>query len=72
MNNIGGAVSDKFAFQQKHKFSIAFENTSYCGYCTEKIVEAFVAGTIPIYWEIQEWQKILMRMLLLIAIIMRH
>lgn len=50
MNNIGGAVSDKFAFQQKHKFSIAFENTSYCGYCTEKIVEAFAAGTIPIYW----------------------
>lgn len=50
MNNIGGAVKDKFAFQQKHKFSIAFENTSYTGYCTEKIVEAFAAGTIPIYW----------------------
>lgn len=50
MNNIGGAVKDKFAFQQKHKFSIAFENASYDGYATEKIVEAFAAGTIPIYW----------------------
>lgn len=49
-NNIGGAVSDKKAFQAKHKFAIAFENTSYEGYCTEKLMEALVAGTIPIYW----------------------
>lgn len=49
-NNIGGAVADKKAFQAKHKFAIAFENTSYDGYCTEKIMEAFAAGTIPIYW----------------------
>lgn len=49
-NNIGGAVADKKAFQAKHKFDIAFENTSYDGYCTEKLMEAFAAGTIPIYW----------------------
>lgn len=49
-NNIGGAVRDKFSFQLKHKFSIAFENCSYDGYSTEKIVEAFAANTIPIYW----------------------
>lgn len=49
-NNIGGAVADKKAFQSKYKFAIAFENTSYDGYCTEKLMEAFVAGTIPIYW----------------------
>lgn len=49
-NNIGGAVKDKYAFQLKHKFSIAFENCSYKGYSTEKIVEAFAANTIPIYW----------------------
>lgn len=50
LNNIGGAVKDKYAFQLKHKFSIAFENCSYDGYSTEKIVEAFAANTIPIYW----------------------
>lgn len=49
-NNIGGAVADKKEFQSKHKFSIAFENTSYDGYATEKIVEAFAARTIPIYY----------------------
>lgn len=49
-NNIGGAVADKKEFQSKHKFSIAFENTSYDGYSTEKIVEAFAARTIPIYY----------------------
>ena len=49
-NNIGGAVADKKAFQAKYKFAIAFENTSYDGYCTEKLMEAFAAGTIPIYW----------------------
>ena len=49
-NNIGGAVADKKAFQADHKFAIAFENTSYDGYCTEKLMEAFAAGTIPIYW----------------------
>lgn len=49
-NNIGGAVKDKFAFQQKYKFSIACENCSYDGYATEKIMEAFAAGSVPIYY----------------------
>lgn len=49
-NNIGGAVKDKDAFQASHKFSIAFENCSYPGYTTEKIVDAFAAYTIPIYY----------------------
>lgn len=48
-NNIGGAVADKKEFQSRFKFAIAFENSSYDGYCTEKIMEAFAAGCIPIY-----------------------
>lgn len=50
MNNVGGPVADKLEFQGKYKFSIAFENTSHPGYTTEKIVDSFAAGTIPIYW----------------------
>lgn len=49
-NNIGGSVDDKLKFQRKHKFVIAFENTSMTGYTIEKIIGAFAAGAVPIYW----------------------
>lgn len=50
LNNVGGKVPNKLAFETKHKFSIAFENSSRSGYTTEKIVGALAAKTIPIYW----------------------
>ncbi|MBT4121077.1 MAG: glycosyltransferase [Candidatus Magasanikbacteria bacterium] len=50
LNNIGGRVGNKLEFELKHKFSIAFENSSRLGYTTEKIVTSLVANTIPIYW----------------------
>ncbi len=50
LNNIGGAVSDKLAFTADYKFSIACENACYPGYVTEKIVDAFAAGAVPIYY----------------------
>lgn len=33
----------------KYKFALCFENTSYPGYVTEKIIDCLVAGLIPIY-----------------------
>jgi hypothetical protein len=33
-----------------YNFVIAFENTDHPGYITEKIVDAFKAGTVPLYW----------------------
>jgi hypothetical protein len=33
-----------------YMFSIAHENASYPGYFTEKILDCFATGTIPIYW----------------------
>jgi hypothetical protein len=45
-NNVGYRVPDKLAFIQDYKFCISFENRSYPGYTTEKIVEAFFANTI--------------------------
>lgn len=52
LNNMpdGKAVQDKFAFEANHKFSIACENASHPGYHTEKLIEAFAAGTVPVYW----------------------
>jgi len=50
MNNIGARVDDKLAFLSNYKFTIAFENSNYPGYTTEKIVEPLLARSIPIYW----------------------
>ncbi len=49
-NNVGGPVADKIEFSKGYKFSIAFENSSSRGYTTEKIMESFAAGNVPIYW----------------------
>lgn len=37
-------------FREPYRFSLAFENSRYPGYTTEKIVRAFSGVTIPIYW----------------------
>lgn len=50
LNNVGGPVEDKIAFQSDYKFCIAFENDSSDGYTSEKIVDAFLSGSVPIYW----------------------
>ncbi len=50
LNNIGYRVGNKIEFMAAYKFTIAFENESYPGYTTEKIWEARVANTVPIYW----------------------
>ncbi len=59
LNNISWDVGERFSedwmytklqFQSRCKFSIAFENTSSPGYATEKLMHAFIAGTVPIYW----------------------
>lgn len=48
--NIGKTWEDKVAFERKHKFSIAFENTSTPDYITEKLTDSFEACTVPIYY----------------------
>ena len=42
-------VKDEFFLNHTHKFSIAFENTNFPGYTTEKLMDAFLAGSLPIY-----------------------
>ncbi len=50
LNNIGGPIHDKLAFCRRYKFHIAFENSSSPGYTTEKLMQAFAADTVPIYY----------------------
>ncbi|MBS1596765.1 MAG: glycosyltransferase [Bacteroidetes bacterium] len=50
LNNIGGPVKDKLSFISDYKFVIAFENSSYPGYTTEKILDPLYVQSIPVYW----------------------
>lgn len=57
LNNIGhriegspGNYEAKLNFQRECKFTIAAENLTSPGYNTEKLLHAFIANTVPIYW----------------------
>ena len=43
-------AKDDFFLIHPHKFMMAYENTSYPWYTTEKLMDAFLAGSLPIYW----------------------
>ena len=49
-NNIGKKIENKIQFLSSYKFSIAMENSEGDGYISEKIVDSFLSGTIPIYY----------------------
>jgi hypothetical protein len=42
--------SSKIEVLTDYRFTIAFENVQKPGYSTEKIADAFLSGSIPIYW----------------------
>jgi hypothetical protein len=56
MNNLGYNCPGNFASKEYHdmlsqyKFMICFENKSMKNYLTEKLINAYKYGTIPIYW----------------------
>lgn len=49
LNNIGYNVSDKKEWIADYKFTIAFENQMHSGYTTEKLIDPFLCGSLPIY-----------------------
>lgn len=56
-SNYYGSVKNKIKTLMNYNFTIAFENSDYPGYITEKVIHAFVAGTIPLYWGGGEYLK---------------
>ena len=44
------SVQSKLNFLNNYRFNLCFENSSYPGYATEKLYEALISKTIPIYW----------------------
>ena len=51
-NNTGSTVNamEMVDYIRAHKFTIAFENESFPGYTTEKIVHPMLADSVAIYW----------------------
>jgi hypothetical protein len=63
-NNQGGQFAPRdndeyFAFLNRYKFMICFENASNPWYITEKLYNAWLGGTIPIYWGCTRVQQLL-------------
>ena len=50
LNNMGQCPSSKLDFIAPYKFTMAFENSSWPGYVTEKLVEPMLVNSLPIYW----------------------
>ncbi len=52
LNNTGFQVDrfQKYDLFRESKFAVTFENTSSVGYVTEKLPDALVSETLPIYW----------------------
>lgn len=44
-----GACDDKHGLLSRYKFTIAYENTAFPGYVTEKVIDAIVAASVPVY-----------------------
>ena len=42
--------SQKRTWLNKYRFTLTFENSSTEGYATEKIMDAFLGRTVPLYW----------------------
>ena len=51
-NNTGVIVdrAGKIEKTRDYKFAMAFENSAYAGYVTEKLIDALVSDVLPIYW----------------------
>ena len=48
--SVGNYVENKIGTAGKYWFNLCFENDLYPGWVTEKVLEAWLAGTVPLYW----------------------
>ena len=55
---LGSPVDDKFQILSKYKFNVCFENVESPGYITEKPIESWIGGCIPIWKGIDPIQSL--------------
>ena len=46
----GKRVDNKFSVAQDYKYMLCFENDLFPGYVTEKLLDAYLCRTVPLYW----------------------
>ncbi len=46
----GRYVQDKIGTANRYNFNLCFENDLYPGYVTEKVLEAWLSESVPLYW----------------------
>lgn len=56
-----GSWNEAYKFYQHFKFGLVMENTKTEGYVSEKILNAFMGGTVPIYYGTEDVFKIFNR-----------
>jgi hypothetical protein len=54
-----GLCQDKLETISRYRFAICFENMQLSGYVTEKIVDCFVSGVVPLYLGAPDIEKII-------------
>jgi hypothetical protein len=48
--SVGRPVKHKAEVAKDYRYIVCFENDLYPGYVTEKLLDAYACGTVPIYW----------------------
>lgn len=48
--SVNNYIEDKIGRAEKYWFNLCFENDLYPGYVTEKILEAWISKSVPLYW----------------------
>ena len=48
--SVGKPIKYKSSIATDYKFMVCFENDLYPGYVTEKLLDAYVSGCVPLYW----------------------
>lgn len=56
-----GPCIDKIQVICGYRFYLCFENMDSPGYVTEKIIDCFVAGTVPLYWGTEDVKRLIPR-----------
>ncbi len=60
-SSVNRPIATKYEASKNSIFALCFENDLYPGYVTEKLIEAYACGNIPLYWGLFEKDSVINR-----------